>query len=270
MFKSKLTRKVIAIIGFTLIIGFAGMGLLTIYLEYSSTIDLQKKLTRQLATTVVHDVLTQMMKGDLKEYDAFVVEAKKRGVILDMKLFNAKGQERGSGTQNSEMKQALDTSRQLDFQDKKDGQRVLNLAVPLVDEERCRSCHTQDSKYLGGVLLTTSLEEGYNSALQLTLVISAVGVFFFFAMLVALYICFNRIVVRKIAELDTQLGVLAGGGGDLTKELTISSDDEIGELGQQVNLMTSKIREIISSLYQQACQIGTGVCEQAAGTDRTL
>lgn len=270
MFKSKLTRKVIAIIGFTLFIGFAGMGLLTIYLEYNSIIDLQKKITRQLATTVTHDVLTQMMKGDLKEYDAYVEETKKKGVILEMKLFNAKGQERGNGTQNNEMKQALDTAKQMEFQDKRDGRRVLNLAVPLANEQRCRSCHTEESKHLGGVLLTTSLEEGFNSALQLTLVISAVGVFFFFAMLIALYLCFNRIVVKKIAELDTQLTVLAGGGGDLTKELTISSDDEIGELGLLVNQMTAKIRDIISSLYQQACLIGSGVCEMAAGTDRTL
>jgi methyl-accepting chemotaxis protein len=270
MFKSKLTRKVLAIIGLTLFIGFAGMGALTIYLEYSSTINLQKKITRQLTATVTHDVLSQMMKGDLKEYDAYVEEAKKKGVILDMKLFNAEGKERGSGALNNEMKRALDSAKQLDFQDKKDGQRILNIAVPLINEERCRSCHKPESKHLGGIMLTTSLEEGFKSALQLTMVMSAVGVFFFFAILLALYLCFNRLVVRQISELDVQLSDLAGGSGDLTKKLAIRSDDEIGELGQQVNQMTTKICEIISSLYQQACRIGTGVCELAAGTERTL
>ncbi|MBI2355303.1 MAG: methyl-accepting chemotaxis protein, partial [Deltaproteobacteria bacterium] len=91
MFKSKLIRKVLAIIGLTLCIGFAGMGLLTIYLQYSSTIELQKKVARQLTDTIAHDILTLMTKGDLKEYEAFVRDIKKRGVVLDIRLYNAEG-----------------------------------------------------------------------------------------------------------------------------------------------------------------------------------
>jgi methyl-accepting chemotaxis protein len=114
------------------------------------------------------------------------------------------------------------------------------------------------------------MEEGFKSALKLTLIMSAVGVFFFFAMLSTLYLFFSRTVVSQISELYKQLGDLAGSEGDLTKVLHIRSDDEIGCLGAEVNLLTAKIRTTISLLYQQTCRIGSSVCELAAGTDQTL
>jgi len=270
MFKSKLTRKVLFIIGATLFVGFSGLGGLSIYLEYSSTIDLQKKNARQLASTVTHDLLGQMMKGDMKAFGAYVEEIKAKGGIEGIRVFNADGKELVSGIANEEMRTALSNGKTAEVAEKKDGRRVLSLAVPLANEERCRGCHKGDSRYLGGVLLTSSMEEGFKSALKLTLIMSAVGVFFFFAMLTTLYLFFSRTVVFQIAELYKQLGDLAGSEGDLTKVLHIRSDDEIGRLGTEVNLLTAKIRTTISVLYQQTCLIGSSVCELAAGTDQTL
>ncbi len=270
MFKSKLTRKILAIIATTLFIGFAGMGILSIYLEYNATIDLQKKNARQLASTVTHDILNQMMKGDMKEFGGYVNEIKSKGGIVGIRLFSADGRERGSGGTSDEIRASLASGNPVETAGKLEGKRVLNLAVPLANEQRCRGCHKADSRYLGGVILTTSLEEGFASAIRLTMVMSAVGVFFFFAMLGTLYVFFNRTVVYQIAELYKQLGELAGAGGDLTKVLKVYSDDEIGRLGNEVNQLTSKIRDTISLLYQQACLIGTNVCELAAGADHTL
>jgi methyl-accepting chemotaxis protein len=270
MFQSKLTRKVLFIIGVTLFVGFAGMGGLSIYLEYNSTVELQRKNVRQLSTTVTHDILGQMMKGDMKEFARYVEEIKTAGGIVGVRIFNAEGKEYGTGSSNDEMRSALLKGRTEELAEKRDGRRVLSLAVPMVNEERCRGCHKGDSKYLGGVILTASIEEGFKSALSLTMIMSAVGVFFFFAMLGMLYLFFSRTVVSQISELHKQLGDLAGSEGDLTRVLQIRSDDEIGQLGAEVNLLTAKIRTTISLLYQQTCLIGSSVCELAAGTDKTL
>ena len=270
MFKSKLTRKVLLIIGATLFVGFAGLGILSIYLEYSSTIDLQKKNARQLVSTVTHDILSQMMRGDMKEFGKTVEEIKTKGGIEGIRLFNADGKEFGSGAGSEEMRSALTNGKTVEVAENKDGRRVLSLAVPLVKEERCRGCHQGDGKFVGGMILTTSMEEGFKSALKLTLIMSGVGVFFFFAMLSMLYLFFSRTIVFQISELYKQLGDLAGSEGDLTKVLHIRSDDEIGRLGTEVNLLTAKIRTTISLLYQQTCLIGSSVCELAAGTDQTL
>ncbi len=270
MFKSKLARKIVLIIAVTLCVGFAGMGILSLYLEYTATIDLQKQNARQLSSTVIHDMVNQMMKGDMKDFSAYVDDIKAKGGIAGIRIFDAEGKERGTGSVSDDMRSALSAGTRREISGTSDGKRVLHLAVPLANEERCRGCHKGTGPYLGGIVLTTSLEEGFRSALHLSLVMSAVGVFFFFAMLFALYLFINRTVVQQISELYLQLGELAGGGGDLTKQVVINTSCEIGQLGQEVNNLTAKIRTTISLLYQQTCLIGSSVCELAAGTDKTL
>jgi methyl-accepting chemotaxis protein len=268
MFNSSLIRKVLAIIGLTLFFGFAGMGLLTIYLQYNSTIDLQKKVAQQLTDTIAHDILTLMMRGDLKEYDAYTGDIKKRGTVLDIKLFDAGGKERGSGTLNEDMKRAVDTGRQLDIQGTKDGQRVLNVVLPLANEERCRGCHQPQSKYLGGVVLTTSMEVGFRSALRLALVMSAVGVFFFCAILVVLYVCFKRLVVERISGLSAQVALLSG--GDLSRDMDVSGSDEIKQLAIGINTLIAWLRNMITTLYDQGEHVAVKVCEMTKTTKGTV
>lgn len=270
MFKSKLARKIILIIAATLFVGFAGMGILSLYLEYTATIDLQKNNTRQLASTVTHDIINQMMKGDMKDFGTYIDDIKIKGGIADIRIFNADGKEYGSGIVNDDFRAVLASGTKREASGVSGGKRVLHLSLPLANEERCRGCHKSDARFLGGIILTTSLEDGVNGALRLSLVMSAVGIFFFFAMLFSLYVFINRTVVQQITELYQQLGDLAGTGGDLTKQVTIGSSCEIGQLGQEVNNLTAKLRLAISQLYNQTCQIGTSVCELAADTDKTL
>jgi methyl-accepting chemotaxis protein len=271
MIKSSLTRKIIFIIAATLFVGFTCLGVLSIYLEYTATIDLQRKNAHQLTASVTHDLLNQMVKGDMKDFGAYIADIKGKGGIAGIRLFNADGKEWGSAAGTSEeMRAAIASGSPKELSASKEGKRFLDLAVPMANEERCHGCHKADAKYLGGVILTTSLEDGFASALRLTIVMSAVGAFFFFAMLGTLYVFFNRTVVQQITELYKQLGDLAGSEGDLTKVLHIRTTCEIGRLGDEVNNLTGKIRNTFSALYSQTCLIGTNVCELAAGTERTL
>jgi methyl-accepting chemotaxis protein len=270
MLKSKLLLKVLAIVAFTLFVGFAGMGLTTLNLQYGSTIDLQKKFSKQFSSAVADDIRSYMMRGDLKEYDSYVESIKKQGILLDIALFDLNGKVRGGGIQTEEMKKSLDTGKQLDALGKKDGKRAMIIISPLANEKRCHACHDPNQKYLGGVAITTSIEDGISSAIKLALIMSAVGMLFFFAILLALYLLLNQMVIKQINDLLPQITMLAAGGGDLTKTMVVKSDDEIGDLGNQINLMTSKIRDIIALLYQQTCIIGTNVCELSAENDKSL
>jgi len=271
MFKSKLTRKILTIIGGILCIGFAGLGILAIYLEYSATMDLEKRNARQITATVSHDILNLMTIGDMKNFASYVKDIKAKSSISDIRLFNADGREwGGGGTTSDEVRSALKSGSSVEVQNKKDGKHLLSLALPLENEQRCHGCHDASARYRGGLVVTTSLEEGYASAYKLTLVLSLVGFCFFFAILGSLYLFFSRTLVLQVRELHEQLAEMASGEGDLTKVLRVRSDDELGNLGTEVNRLTTKIRETILLLYQQACVIGGGVCELSFGTDRTL
>ena len=95
MLKSSLTRKIILIIAATLFIGFAGLGILSIYLEYTAIINLQRVNARQLASAVTHDILNQMIKGDMKDFGGFIDEIKSKGGVAGIRLFNANGRNSG-------------------------------------------------------------------------------------------------------------------------------------------------------------------------------
>ena len=270
MFNVRLTAKVLIAIAVTLSIGFACLGGLSLYLSYNSMLDLQRTATRQAAAAVVHDLIELKMKGDFEAFNGYVDEVVKRGGALKIQLFHADGKPYGGGEESQLLKQAVESGAQKEQNVTVDGTSALVLATPLVNEARCNACHEAGPKYLGGLQLTTSLEAGVAKAKKLALILTGVGVFFFFVIIGVLYLLISRLVVRPIKVLSVQVAEIAKGEGDLTRLIPIKSHDEIGLLGEEVNHLTQKIREIIASLYQQACLIGSSVCELAAGTERMV
>ncbi len=87
----RLTAKVLIAIAVTLSIGFACLGGLSLYLSYSSMLDLQRAATRQAAAAVVHDLIELKMQGDFEAFNGYVAEVVKRGGALKIQLFHADG-----------------------------------------------------------------------------------------------------------------------------------------------------------------------------------
>ena len=272
MVKNRLIHKILGIIGITLCVGFAAMGSLALWLEYRATMNLQLKNSRNIAAIIGNEIAEYMMKGDSKEIEKFIGDAKEKRFAIDLKIFDAEGKEPASanGAVNPDVLKAINSGKPLEVKSKQNGLHILNSAVPLVNEERCKQCHDAAPKFLGAILLTTSLEEGYKGAVNLTLLLSAAGLFFFFVMLCAMYFFFRRTIVRDLLDFSDKLKLIARGEGDLTREIPVRAKDEIGQLAVEINHLVSKLREIISSLYQQAGNISVSVCTVSVGTNRTV
>lgn len=268
MFRARLTAKVLIAIAVTLSVGFACLGVLSLYLSYTSMLDLQRNNARQAAANVIHDLIELKMKGDFQAFNQYVDEVVKRGGALKIQLFHPDGKQY-NGTENSELlKQAVEAGVQKEQNSVVDGKSALVLATPLANEARCNACHAAGPKFLGGLQLVTSLEEGAAKAKKLAVVLTGVGIFFFFLIIGVLYLLISRLVVRPIRELSAQVEDIAKGEGDLTKVLPVRSEDEIGHLAGEVNHLTQTVREIIASLYQQACMLGGNTCELSNATER--
>jgi len=268
MFRTRLTAKVLIAIAVTLSVGFACLGILSLYLSYSSMIDLQRSSARQAASNVIHDLIELKMKGDFKVFNQYADDVVKRGGALKIQLYNADGKQYGGSETSELMKQAVAAGAQQEQNTTLDGKSALILAIPLVNEARCNACHAAGPKHLGGLQLTTSLEAGVVKAKNLAMILTGVGVFFFFLIIGVLYLLISRLVVRPIRELSAQVEDIAKGEGDLTKVLPVHSEDEIGHLAAEVNHLTQTVREIIASLYQQACMLGGHTCELTNATER--
>ena len=266
--KVKLTAKVLIAIAVTLSFGFACLGGLSLYLSYASMLDLQRSNARMTAADIIHDLIELKMKGDFKAFNQYAEDVVKRGTALRIQLYNAEGKQYSGADSSDLIRQAVSTGKQSEQNGVIDGKKVLILATPLANEARCNACHAAGSKYLGGLQLVTSLDEGVAKAKQLALVLTAVGFAFFFLIIGVLYLLISYVVVRPIKELSRQVEDIAKGEGDLTKVLPVRSDDEIGHLASEVNHLTQTVRQIIASLYQQACQLGGHTCELSNATEQ--
>ena len=93
------------------------------------------------------------------------------------------------------------------------------------------------------------------------------------------YLLFSRIIVKPLAFLTTSMEKLAAGGLDVGVE--IRSSDEVGKLGQSVNTMVKKLRDVVADvqsasnsvsegslqLSSAAAQLSGGTTEQAASAE---
>ena len=249
MFK-KLTHKMLAILGATLTVSFAIMGLFCLFLMYRSTLESQKSSARQLALTVKHDILSQMAKGDMKDFGSYMADIKTKGEIVDIRLFDAKAKEFGKGTSSEFMGQVLAGGSTREMSEERDGKRVLTLAMPMANEERCHACHDAALRFNGGLLLTTSMEDGMNSAFRMMCTISAVGFFFFFAILAVLFFFLQKIIVKPILVLGRHVAGIAD--GDLTRSVQMVRSDEIGSLSGDINRMGTNLRSMFTEIADDA------------------
>ena len=272
MAKGRLIHKILAIVGLSLFIGFTALGSLALWLEYRYSMDLQLKNSRNLTAVFMHNIAEYMMQGDNKLVEKFATEAKAKSFVLDLKVYDAEGKLASDRSRpaNSEIVSAVAAGTAREMREKQQDVHVLRAVVPLANEERCKQCHDAEPKFLGAIEITTSMQDGYTSAKHLAGYLVAAGMFFFLAMLFTMYLFFKRTIIRDLLEFSKRLEVVARGEGDLTQEIPVRSEDEIGHLAVEINHLLSKLREIISNLYQQAEQITYSVCQVAQNSDKTI
>lgn len=83
--------------------------------------------------------------------------------------------------------------------------------------------------------------------LDTTMVVSFFGIALLLLM-VAIYIFFDRAIVKPISNTVAMVKDIAEGEGDLTKRLEVISNDEIGELATWFNTFMAKIQTIIKDI----------------------
>ncbi|MHC1697989.1 MAG: methyl-accepting chemotaxis protein [Geobacteraceae bacterium] len=273
MFQRKLAVKVLAILGMTLTTGFVTMGAIAIWLQINSTMELQLKNARNVAAIIIRDIDEYMMKGDSKEVYRYIEEAKQKKFLLDLKIFNVEGKEQdvaGTGAVNNTVLEALRSGRNIESEGDENGIRTMNVAVPLENELRCQGCHDAGLKYLGGVLLKTSIQDGYDNSRKLTLLLLGTGLFFFVAMLGSIYLFFRKAIIGHILRMARTIDELASGEGDLTQTIPVTSRDEIGGLAQGINTLILKIRDIISHISADAVQLSAAAQQLSATSEQMV
>jgi methyl-accepting chemotaxis protein len=270
MFKNKLLHKILAIIGATLFVGLAIVGVVALWLQYQASMELQVQNSRTMSKVIINEICEFMVKEDSKSVLNLAKVARDQKFGFDLKVYNNEGKDGSSSAANQEVLKALSTGKRVETQQVQNGIHTLRSIVPLVNEARCQACHDANEKYRGAILLTSSLEEGYQSAVRMMGTLTAVGICFFLAMIGCLYHFFKRSIVKELQSVSRRLRDIAEGEGDLTQEIPVSSQDEIGELAGHLNHLIKNLRQTVTVLYELAEHISVSLCEVASRTSRTV
>src|SRR5664279_2042194 len=163
MLRSKLIYKVLGVISATMFVGFAAMGIITLCIQYRSSMDLQIDNSRNLSAVITKNITNLMMKGEAREIEAYIRDVKEKGFIRDLKVFSVEGKMANVAASevNPIIVQAISSGTTVEQVGTNKGIHILMAAIPLLNEERCKKCHDAGPKFLGGILLDTSTEEGY-------------------------------------------------------------------------------------------------------------
>lgn len=81
------------------------------------------------------------------------------------------------------------------------------------------------------------------------------------AVAAAIVVIFPRLIVLPIKKMTAKINELAGGGGDLTQKIEISSKDEVGQMGESVN----DFIDSLGNLLGQIINLGANFSSQAQG-----
>jgi methyl-accepting chemotaxis protein len=260
--------KVFCIIGITLFLGFSVMGITSIWLGLNSTIRLHESSSKVLATAIRQTVEEFMMKNDLDSTNHYVSQLKQKKTVLDLVIFGREGKASGGrGDAEALVLESFKKGEPLNVRREMNGVKTLTSVIPLPNEERCKSCHPETG-YVGAIMLTTSMAEGYDGAKKLALLQCIVGATCFLLIVAGMYLFFRLTIIKNIITVSKNIQVLSRGEGDLTVKLPVTTSDEIGALTEGVNKLIATLRDIISELYGQAGHVAITSCRTMSGIER--
>jgi len=248
-----LTNKVLLIIGTVLFLGFTGIGLVSVYTQYHSILKLQRDNTQALVSTIVHTIISDMIHVDLNTYDNFAAALKKNGTVVSITMHRPDGKTRGSNIIEPLALRAATEGRQVDQRADIAGEPVFMIAIPLVNEQRCHGCHVSSEKYLGSVVLAMSTRNGQELALYQAITTLVVGAGLFSLTLIVLFYFIRRRVVNPIILLSENAKIFAE--GNLTVDININSNDEIGDLAHSFRNMAEKLTPTLCNVQSAGIQV---------------
>lgn len=262
-----LSAKVFCIIGITLFLGFSILGITALWLSTSSTLKLQLEASTESATIIRQTVEDFMMRNEPEAITKYIQGLKSKKAVLDLAVYNKEGKVAGGSGSDQMVLDAFKKGGPIQMEEKFQGTNALIHVIPMPNEQRCKTCHSEDG-FTGAIKLTTSMQGGHDSAKKLVITLCTLGALCFILIVGSMYIFFRLTIIRNIINVSKSIEALSQGEGDLTAQLAVTSSDEIGILTAGVNRLISKLREIISDIYDQAGSVAISSCRTMAGIEK--
>jgi methyl-accepting chemotaxis protein len=162
------------------------------------------------------------------------------------------------------------------MEEKHQGKRVENMraVIPIVASKNylgkdCLMCHiVPEGTVLGAVSMKISLDRANKAVWNFSWKIFAVAVVFSIPLLLFIYLFTVRVITKPLKEMSDGLHDIAEGEGDLTRRLSVNSQDEIGQTATLFNQVMEKFNHLVRQVSESANQVSVAAKQLAQGAQQ--
>ncbi|MBF0274773.1 MAG: CZB domain-containing protein [Nitrospinae bacterium] len=268
-----------------LIIGLGTLSYMNISHNNENLVNQEKKNTRLMAATIANSIKNMMITGNAPIVHDWVMDTKKMEEVVVFQILRKDGKEafvdnstihevnkfmdgdvfEERDLKNMEkmetfpisegiLKEVVSSGKSQAFMEKVGKQDVMTLYSPIKKVEDCMACHGYDEHPVRAVIristpiaeLIDEMKKNRNELLLwsfLTIVLVAVCIYFFI----------DKVFVNPLKIIGVQMGTVRD--GDLTHELEVTSEDEIGYLQTVFNEMVQGVRKSLQDINNNAGQV---------------
>lgn len=258
--RATLEIKILTLVAALLLIGVVAAGFMVMTIEKSSLYGITESSSEATANIIAKDVERTMIAGRADITKELLNDLKNTGGVKEISVLNYEGRaafEKGApATERAALRKIESTGRPLLVR----GVKQLTFYKPLVNTGKCVNCHSGDPKILGAVKASMSIEREYNSAvgyIRLVIVATVLACLFFSFIL---WLAIRKTVINPIRTLET--AALRLSRGDLTFDVDLKSQDEIGRFSREVSdslVSISGILERIQDVSRRVSHVAEGV-----------
>ena len=236
-----------------------------------------------LAKSYFDGLNTMMVTGTINNRDVLRDRAKASEDVLDIRVVRSDQLNAMYGAGNAEERRrepedmrALRGER-VELYSANDQGRVYTLIEPVIAQAdyqgvNCLGCHqAQEGEILGAIRVDYSLAQS-DARLQQLLVGGGVQVVIFVVIFFLTALVLGRLVFSRLRRLHDRMDEISR-NSDLSIELEVTRNDEIGSLSRAFNRMVAKIRESMNTVMDNAAQVESAartIAGKAETTEREV
>ncbi len=226
-------------------------------IQRQKNLDLQVKIDdiKHTSNLIQQSIQYSMLQGEMDAVDEIIVNTSKSEKINVVSLLDSEFEVYTSSDPNLYSKrldnknlQDLKTTHVQNIDQSTYREGIITCYNPILLAEECLDCHDDYSAgdlygVLSSSVSTTDIIERHSAN---TLILSSIAWVLVFLSSGLLYIITKKIVVNPIRVIAASADIIAG--GDLEKEIKITTEDETGQLGQSLQVMVKNLKDKIAEV----------------------
>ena len=241
--RERLELKILTVVISLLILGILSAGFMVLTIEKKSLYSITEASLESTATIVAQDIARTMLDGKADVTKAMMQELKGLKSIEELAVLHFDGHLAfSSDTKNSEtavMKQLAETKKSFSVR----GVKTLIYYKPLLNEDRCKTCHATDPAVLGAVKIALSIEKEYHDAVGNIILVISVTIFAAIFFSAVLWVMIRRMVIKPVKAVEDAAQKLSE--GDMSFDVEITSIDEIGRASKAIKQSLFSLSDIL-------------------------